>query len=61
MKNIFLILVLFANTTLLFAQKITVAKDGSGNYKTIQEAINSLDTVTTKQRTIFIKNGLYPD
>jgi pectinesterase len=61
MKNLFLILFILTPTIVLFAQKITVAKDGSGNYKTIQEAINSLDTVTTKQRTIFIKNGIYPE
>ena len=61
MKNIFLILIISIHANLLFAQKITVAKDGSGNYRTIQEAINSLDTVTTKTRTIFVKNGTYSE
>ncbi len=50
-------ILLMSNT--LFAQKITVTQDGTGKYKTIQEAINSLDTASTKQRTIFIKNGVY--
>ena len=61
MKTFFLIVSIIVNTSLLFAQKITVAQDGSGNFRTIQEAINSLDTISIKQRTIFIKNGLYPE
>lgn len=56
-RSIFYFFLLISNA--LFAQKITVAQDGSGKYKTIQEALNSLDTVSTKQRTIFIKNGVY--
>jgi pectinesterase len=39
--------------------KVVVAKDGTGNFKTIQEAINSLDDSSAKARTIFIKNGTY--
>lgn len=43
-----------------FAQKqITVAADGSGNYKTIQEAINSLPADAKEQRIIFIRKGTY--
>ncbi len=38
---------------------ITVAQDGSGQFMSIQAAINSLDTTATTQRTIFIKNGVY--
>lgn len=36
-----------------------VAKDGTGTFKSIQEAINSLDTVSVKMRTVYIKNGIY--
>ena len=57
-KKSFFVFILLINNA-LFAQKITVAQDGSGKYKSIQEAINSLDSVSTKQRTIFIKNGVY--
>jgi pectinesterase len=61
-KQTLLFLILLVSNG-LFAQKITVAQDGSGNYKTIQEAINSLDTNAMKNthafRTIFIKNGIY--
>ena len=61
MKRVFLILVIIANSFFLFSQKITVAKDGSGNFKSIQDAINSLDTISTKTQTIYIKNGIYSE
>ncbi|GAB3864430.1 hypothetical protein GCM10028824_01950 [Hymenobacter segetis] len=41
------------------AQTITVAADGSGSYRTIQEAINSLPETAARPRTVFIKNGTY--
>ncbi|MBL0307823.1 MAG: hypothetical protein IPQ25_17855 [Chitinophagaceae bacterium] len=36
-----------------------VAADGSGDYKTIQGAINSLSDSSATARTIFIKKGTY--
>ncbi|WP_226163659.1 pectate lyase [Hymenobacter terricola] len=41
------------------AQTVTVAPDGSGNFRTIQEAINSLPATAARPRTVFIKNGTY--
>ncbi|GAB3848764.1 hypothetical protein GCM10028822_12140 [Hymenobacter terrigena] len=41
------------------AQTITVAADGSGSFRTIQEAINSVPETAARPRTIFIKNGTY--
>ncbi|MDO7853299.1 pectate lyase [Hymenobacter convexus] len=41
------------------AQTVTVAPDGSGNFRTIQEAINSLPATAAKPRTVLIKNGTY--
>jgi pectinesterase len=38
-----------------------VAKDGSGNFKTIQEAINAVPDFRKKQTVIFIKNGIYKE
>ncbi|UII27145.1 pectinesterase family protein [Fulvivirga maritima] len=38
---------------------ITVAKDDSGDYNTIQEAINSAKAFPDKRITIFVKNGTY--
>lgn len=42
-------------------KKITVAADGSGDFTTIQAALNSLNTVkdSTIKHTIFIKKGTY--
>lgn len=42
-----------------WAQKIIVAQNGSGQFKTIQAALNSLDTTTTQIRTIYVRNGTY--
>ncbi|MDR1679235.1 MAG: pectin esterase [Prevotellaceae bacterium] len=38
---------------------IIVAQDGSGNFTSVQEAINSVRGVMTERKTIFIKNGIY--
>ncbi|RVT71773.1 pectin esterase [Flavobacterium sufflavum] len=39
--------------------RIVVALDGSGDYISIQEAINSVPANQKKQTVIYIKNGLY--
>lgn len=38
-----------------------VAKDGSGNFKTIQEAINAVPDMRKNVTTIFIKKGVYKE
>ncbi|MEO7313156.1 MAG: pectinesterase family protein [Chitinophagaceae bacterium] len=38
---------------------LTVAQDGTGNYKTIQEAVNSVRDLGHVRVTISIKNGIY--
>ncbi len=43
------------------AKRIVVAADGSGDYKTIQGALNSLPDSANTPRTIFIKNGNYAE
>ena len=43
------------------ANEIIVAKDGSGNFTTIQEAINSIPTTNTEWKTIVVKNGTYDE
>lgn len=40
-------------------KKITVANDDSGDFNTIQAAINSLSDSSLLPRTIYIKNGTY--
>ena len=38
---------------------LIVAQDGSGNYKTIQEAVNSVRDLGQKRVTIYIRKGVY--
>lgn len=38
---------------------IVVDKNGSGNYTTVQAAINSLGSYSTSAKTIYVKNGIY--
>lgn len=42
-----------------YPNEITVSTDGTSNYKTIQEAVNSVRDLGEKQVKIFIKNGTY--
>ncbi len=38
-----------------------VSADGSGNFKTVQEAINAVPDFRKNRTTIFIKNGIYKE
>jgi pectinesterase len=40
---------------------ILVAKDGSGDYKYIQDAIDAVRAFTPKRITIYIRNGIYKE
>lgn len=40
---------------------VTVAQDGSGDYKTIQEAVSACRAFQTVEKVIFIKNGIYKE
>jgi pectinesterase len=53
--------IFFAVTINLFAVNydIIVAKDGSGNYTTIQQALDAIRDSLHKRITIYIKNGIY--
>ncbi len=42
-----------------YPTSFTVAQDGSGNFKTIQEAVNAVRDLSQQQVTIFIKKGIY--
>ncbi len=54
----FLCLAFFKNAS---AYDLTVAKDGSGNYTTVQAAINAAPAGLTAAYTIYIKNGRYKE
>jgi pectinesterase len=43
------------------AQRLVVDINGKGDFKTIQEAINSLSDSSATTRTIFIKKGIYKE
>ena len=68
--NRFLIFFVVLISSLFFAQNslqkideynITVSKDGSADFKTVQEAINASPAFPYKRVTIFIKNGFYKE
>jgi len=40
---------------------IIVAQDGSGDFKTIQEAVNAIPDGNKQQHTIFLKEGIYTE
>lgn len=41
--------------------QFVVAQDGTGNFRTVQEAINAVPDFRKKLTTIFIKNGIYKE
>lgn len=60
-KNLFLS-ILLSISVFAFAQKrIVVAQDGSGHFKTVQEAFNSIPTNNKKSIIIFVKSGIYKE
>ncbi len=62
MKRSFICCCILIITINVFAQKkIIVAKDGSGNYKTVQQALDAITLNNKKPITIFIKNGIYKE
>ncbi len=61
-KKLSLLLTLLLVVTYSFAEikyEMTVAQDGSGDYTTIQDAINATKAFPDKRITINIKNGVY--
>lgn len=58
LQSVILFFVLLHNC---YAFDFTVAKDGSGNYTTVQAAIDAAPTGRTMPFTIFIKNGKYKE
>jgi pectinesterase len=63
MKKIIVSILLLFSISLAFSQTvtITVSKDGKGDYKTVQEAINAVKDFNKAVTTIFIKNGIYKE
>lgn len=49
----------FAQPAPPYQSDLVVAADGSGDYRTIQEAVNSVRDLSDRHVTIHIKNGVY--
>ncbi|HOZ85123.1 MAG TPA: pectinesterase family protein [Niabella sp.] len=62
-KVIFQFFLFFTTMSSLFAAdpNFTVAKDGSGDFKTVQEAIYAVPDLRKNQTIIFIKKGVYKE
>jgi pectinesterase len=61
MKHLFLIAFSLINLFSFAQKKFVVAQDGSGSFKTVQAAFNSIPLNNKKPITIFIKNGIYKE
>src|SRR5436190_21651069 len=65
MKCAFLLSFLFVTLTTFAASlpkpDLVVAADGSGNFKTIQAAVDSISSSNRERIVIFIKNGVYKE
>jgi pectinesterase len=60
MKKVLWIFLFFSQLFNAVGQKrIVVDANGGGDFKTIQEAINSLPATSATERIIFIKKGVY--
>ena len=57
--NVFFILLL--STLSVFSKNITVAQDGSGDFKKVQDAFNSVPLNNTQPIIILIKKGIYKE
>jgi len=45
----------------IYPVKFTVAQDGSGDFKTIQDAVNATKDLAPLRITIYVKNGVYQE
>lgn len=61
MNKIFFISVAFFTLSASAQKKIIVAQDGSGNFKALQSAFNSIPKNNKKAIIIFVRNGLYKE
>ncbi|WP_262919162.1 pectinesterase family protein [Niabella hibiscisoli] len=56
-----LLVLYISNSAFAVKPDFVVAKDGSGNFTTVQEAINAVPASGSKRTVIFIKNGIYKE
>ena len=53
--------VIGGSNSFAYAPTVRVAQDGSGDFRTIQAALNSLPAHAAQQRVVLIQNGTYPE
>ncbi|MFD0941626.1 pectinesterase family protein [Pedobacter boryungensis] len=58
--SLFLLTIISAHAQ-TYPKSFTVAKDGSGDFKTIQEAVNAVRDLSEVQVPIYIKKGIYKE
>ncbi len=62
MKNLLLLALLSCGgLSRAFGYDFVVAKDGSGRFRTVQEAFNAVPDFRKKVTTIFVKKGIYKE
>lgn len=57
----FLVLVLIFSVQVNAQQKIIVAQDGTGNYRSVQEALDAVPAGNSKPVTVFVRKGIYKE
>lgn len=60
-KKILLCLIYFSIAVNGISQKITVAKDGTGDYTSVQAALDAVPEGNQEKITIYIRNGVYKE
>ncbi len=58
-KILLAVLLLLSINIKAFTPEFIVAKDGKGNFTTIQEALNAIASDNVKRHIIYIRNGIY--
>ena len=61
MRSLLIISCLFFSAATTAQQKITVARDGTGDFGTVQAALDAVPAGNDKRVTIFIKKGIYKE
>ena len=55
------ILLSFLSSTVSAQEKITIAKDGTGKFSSVQQVLDAISPGNKKPITIYIKNGIYKE